>query len=343
MFNAKPLKVTPLKQAINIYNIMGNVNERVLAFDVGGTLVKLGIVDSTGLVLEAGQIETRAGRGGDALLAQLLDVARALIQQHRPAGVAFSTLGTVDASSGTILGASDAIPGYLGRSPKCIFESALSLPVIVENDGNCVAVAEGWIGAAKGIPNYIALTLGTGIGGGIVIGGHLHRGAHAAAGEWGYMIVDGKRWEDVASLRGLARLAEEAVPGCGLDAQRVFAFRDQGDPTYAGVVRRWLRLLATGLANLIYAFDPQRVIVGGGITARGPVFLQELQAELKGLSRPDYLGLADICLAAAGNSAGLLGAAKCWFQQNEPASQSSKPSGEFPRMLARDMAGAQSN
>lgn len=295
---------------------MGNVNERVLAFDVGGTLVKLGIVDSAGLVLETSQIETHADRGGDALLSRLLEIARSLIQQHRLSGVAFSTLGTIDASSGTITGASDAIPGYLGRSPKRIFENALSLPVIVENDGNCVAVAEGWIGAAKDVSNYVALTLGTGIGGGIVINGQLHHGAHAAAGEWGYMMVDGKRWEDVASLRGLAKLADEAVPGCGFDAQRVFALRDQGDPTYVGVVGRWLRLLATGLANLIYVVDPQRVIVGGGITARGPVFLQELQAELNALPRPDYLGLTDICLAAAGNGAGVLGAAKCWFQQN---------------------------
>ncbi|WP_394789766.1 ROK family protein [Rhodoferax sp.] len=297
---------------------------KILTFDIGGTLVKLGVVDASGQVLATEQIDTDAHRGGAALLAELLDVARPLLAQHLPAGIAFSTLGIVDAATGNITGAADAIPGYLGQSPKRLFETAFGLPVLVENDVNCVAVAEGWTGAASGIDNYIALTLGTGIGGGIVIGGQLYRGAHAAAGEWGYMIVNGQLWEDVASLRGLATLAAQAIPGCCLDAEQVFAQYDQGDKDYLAVVQRWIQLLASGVVNLIYAFDPQRIIIGGGITGRGPVFLHELQQALDGLLHPDFRGRTEFRLAAAGNSAGMLGAARCWLQQHPPAAVSTR-------------------
>lgn len=295
-----------------------DTGKNILAFDIGGTLVKLGIIDARGHVLETRHIDTQATRGGAALLTELLAVAQPLVLQHSPAGIAFSTLGIVDATHGTITGAADAIPGYLGQSPKQMFETEFGLPVVVENDVNCVAVAEGWIGAASDVQSYIALTLGTGIGGGIVIDDRLYRGAHAAAGEWGYMIVDGQLWEDVASLRGLAALAAQAVSGCDLDAEQVFALSDQGHPAYVAVVQRWMQLLASGMVNLIYAFDPQRIIVGGGITRRGPVFLQELQQALDGMLHRDFRGLIDFRLAAAGNSAGMVGAARCWFQRNVP-------------------------
>ena len=295
---------------------MPHPTTKILTFDIGGTLVKLGVVDARGQVLLTRQIETHAGDGGAALLARLLKVAQPLVAVHRPAGIAFSTLGIIDAVDGRITGAADAIPGYLGQSPKRLFETALGLPVVVENDVNCVAMAEGWTGAASGIGNYIALTLGTGIGGGIVIDGELYRGAHAAAGEWGYMIINNQQWEDVASLRGLATLAAQAIPSCSLDAEQVFARHDQGDAAHTAVVQHWMQLLASGIVNLIYAFDPQRIIVGGGITGRGPVFLQELQQALDALLHPDFRGLTELRLAAAGNSAGMLGAARCWLARH---------------------------
>src|SRR5213078_3432911 len=131
-----------------------------------------------------------------------------------------------------------AIPGYAGLSPKAIFEAAFGRPVVVENDGNSVALAEGWTGAAAGLRHYLALTLGTGIGGGIVVDGRLHRGANGAAGEWGYMRVDGLVWEDHASLRGLAAAAEAVRPGCRFDARAVFAAGDAGDAQMREVLAR---------------------------------------------------------------------------------------------------------
>lgn len=293
---------------------------RVLAFDVGGTWVKYGIVDADGRLLCSDQLATQSEPDGKALLTRLLAVAEPLVARHAPAGIAFSTLGIIDAAEGRLVGAVEAIAGYFGQSPKECFERAFGVPVVVENDGNCVALAEGWTGAAAGVRHYLALTLGTGIGGGIVIDGRLYRGANGAAGEWGYMLVDGKVWEDHASPRGLAAAAEKARPGCGLDAEGVFAARDRGDAEMAAVVSAWFGLLATGLANLLFAFNPSRVVIGGGITARGPAFLQELRAEMRLRLRPEFYRMCDIALASAGNQAGLLGAARLWLtQQGGPA------------------------
>jgi len=289
---------------------------RVLAFDVGGTWVKYGIVDADGRLLCSEQLATQSEPDGKALLTRLLAIAEPLVACHAPAGIAFSTLGIIDAAEGRLVGAVEAIAGYFGQSPKECFERAFGVPVVVENDGNCVALAEGWTGAAAGVRHYLALTLGTGIGGGIVIDGRLYRGANGAAGEWGYMLVDGKVWEDHASPRGLAAAAEKARPGCGLDAEGVFAARDHGDAEMAAVVAAWFGLLATGLANLLFAFNPSRVVIGGGITARGPAFLQELRAEMRLRLRPDFYRMCDIALASAGNQAGLLGAARLWLTQH---------------------------
>lgn len=296
--------------------LAASAGPRVLAFDVGGTWVKYGIVDAHGRLLCSDQLATQSEPDGKALLTRLLAVAGPLVARHAPVGIAFSTLGIIDAAEGRLVGAVEAIAGYFGQSPKECFERAFGVPVVVENDGNCVALAEGWTGAAAGVRHYLALTLGTGIGGGIVIDGRLYRGANGAAGEWGYMLVDGKVWEDHASPRALAAAADKARPGCGLDAEGVFAARDRGDAEMAAVVAAWFGLLATGLANLLFAFNPSRVVVGGGITARGPAFLQELRAEMRLRLRPDFYRMCDIALASAGNQAGLLGAARLWLTQH---------------------------
>jgi len=292
---------------------------RVLAFDIGGTWVKIGVVDAAGRLLHVDRLSTLGRDGGATLVARLIEAARPLLERYAPAGVAFSTLGVIDRLDGRLLGAVEAIAGYAGLSPKRSFEAAFSLPVVVENDGNCVALAEGWTGAAAGVSHYLALTLGTGIGGGIVIDRRLYRGANGAAGEWGYMRVDGRVWEDHASPRGLAAAAESARPGCGLDAEGVFAARAAGDAEMAALLEPWFDLLAAGIANLLVAFNPARVVIGGGITARGPEFLAELDAHLRARLHPDFHHMCDLALASAGNHAGLVGAARLWLGEHAEA------------------------
>src|ERR1700742_4409896 len=113
---------------------------RVLAFDVGGTWVKYGIVDAHGRLLFSDQLATQSEPDGKALLTRLLATAEPLMTRYSPAGIAFSTLGIIDPAEGRLVGAVEAITGYFGQSPKTSFENAFGVPVVVENDGNCVAL-----------------------------------------------------------------------------------------------------------------------------------------------------------------------------------------------------------
>ncbi|WP_124541748.1 ROK family protein [Piscinibacter terrae] len=285
----------------------------LIALDIGGTHVKYGLVGMQGQVTQAGVIDTLGRDGIVSLLSRLDDVVHAL-RESRPVGVAVSTLGIVGLGTGRIRGAADAVAGYAGTDLAAHFEHRFGLPTTVENDVNCVALAEGWCGAAVGLDHYIALTLGTGIGGGIVINGRLYRGSSCAAGEWGNAVVEGEVWEKVASLRGLGLLGEQAFGRAPCSAHHVFEAGDAGDPVALAVLQRWYQRLATGITALMYAFDPQAVIIGGGICGRGERFLDELREAMSPFLRTDFSGDAKVALAATGNNAGMLGAAKHWAQ-----------------------------
>lgn len=289
----------------------------LLAFDIGGTQIKYGIVSNSGEVISATVIDTPKLAGGEGLIQRLRELTRSILQQHAIAGIAISTFGLVDAYSGLILGAAEAVEGYAGTSPKAALEQEFGLPVSIDNDVNCVALAEGWLGAAQGAAHYIAVAIGTGIGGGIVLNHQIYRGHRAAAGEWGYMKIAGLTWEDHASMRGLLAAANTAGNHRFSNGREVFAAYDAQDPAVNRVVKDWFKLLATGIANLIYAFNPERVVIGGGVSARGSIFLRELNTAIHAELLPDFRGMTDVLLASAGNYAGMIGAVRNWLQSNK--------------------------
>ncbi|MBE9609486.1 ROK family protein [Chitinilyticum piscinae] len=285
---------------------------QLLALDVGGTQLKYGIVQEDGLVLEAHVADTQGKDGAEAVIARMIAALASLRPAQQPIGIAVSSLGLIAPQGGTILGAAEAIPGYAGIALGERLASHFGLPVTVENDVNCVALAEGWVGAAAGVRNYLAVAIGTGIGGGIVINGQLYRGHKAAAGEWGYMHIDNRCWEDHASMRGLVNLVSVRT-GQQLDGRQIFAARDAGDVMIAALVSEWLDLLAAGIANLIYVLNPERVVIGGGIANR-PQFQSELDAALLPRLQPDFRTMSRVVLANAGNHAGMIGAVRNWLQ-----------------------------
>jgi predicted NBD/HSP70 family sugar kinase len=285
----------------------------LLAFDVGGTQIKYGIVSDAGEVIYATAQNTCAADGGPALVARLLALAQPLIAQYQPMGIAISSLGLIEPIRGMVLGAAEAVPNYPGIALIPAFENAFGLRTTAENDVNCVALAEGWTGAAKGVADYLAIAIGTGIGGGIVLGGRLHRGHRAAAGEWGYMNIGGLIWESQASMSGLVHRAEAATGEAGLNGKVIFARVDAGDARMQKVVAEWLELLATGIANLIYAFNPEKIVLGGGIAGRGEVFLNAIRQAVGQQLLPDFKIMTELVLATAGNHAGMQGAVRNWL------------------------------
>lgn len=297
-----------------------------LGIDIGGTGIKAAIVDEQGRILHHAETPTRAAEGASAILDRVEQVAGSLVSRS---GIAVSACGVgsagrIDHRRGYVVFASGNLPGWTGLSLGSELSKRLSLPVAVDNDVNVAAIAEGWVGSARGTGNYLMLTLGTGVGGAIVIGGKLWRGARSGAGEVGHMALFpgglecncGGRGcaEQYVSAKALTRRANEHLdkghPFRGI--REVLSAADKGNPQRREAARkgvdRFTADLALFLMNLQQAFDPQIVVVGGGIVRLGYWWDRLLEAVAREC-RPRSLSVR-LKRAHCGPLAGVVGAAR---------------------------------
>lgn len=278
-----------------------------LAFDIGGTQIKYGIVTEKGDILSHFMMDTDAHLGGRAIIDKVIAAGKSIVADNAVSGIAISTAGQVNFYTGTIVAAGDTIPHYTGVEIKKLVSEALGLPVEVRNDVDCAAFGEMWLGD-HGSSNFIALTVGTGIGGAIVIDGKMYSGHSFSAGEWGYMLVDGEPFEKNASMSGLIHFANHYKEKRQWTGKEIFDLYDQGDEQIQEAVRKFYRYLAIGISNLIFIFNPEKVIIGGGVTARGEKFLQELETEICTFLLPSFQRNTEVVLAKLSNHAGMIGA-----------------------------------
>jgi glucokinase len=304
----------------------------LVGVDLGGTKC-LGITtDGTGRVLD--ELRAPTPVGADAILAAVAEVAGALTARASGpvAGVGVGAPGLVD-RTGTLRFAPN-LAGVRELPMGAALRDRLGVPVVVENDASCAGWGEREAGAGRGHDDVVLVTLGTGIGGGIVLGGRLFRGANGFAGEIGHMVVDphgppcpcGQRgcWERFASGSGLGRLAREAalagragrvVELAGGDAEHVkgehvTAAAAEGDEDAQAVMAEFAWWVALGLANLANAFDPELFVLGGGLVEAGDVLLAPVRRSFVDLVEGvDHRPPIDIVPAALGERAGGIGAA----------------------------------
>lgn len=285
---------------------------RYAAVDIGGTSIKYGVVDAAGRVLAAGQVATEARLGPSALAEKVKKtVGRELEEFPGIVGIGVSTAGVVEPHSGRIVFANQNLPGYAGTDWKRILGSAFGLAVDVHNDVNCAAMAEAWVGAAQGVPDFFCLTVGTGIGGALFLNGRLYEGAHGRAAEIGYMRTEGADgiYENVASMSALVEQAEKRTGRREWDGKAVFRAAAE-DPICGALVEEWLEKLCRGVANAALLFDPPLIVIGGGVSNEGEAFTERIRYCLARMF-PDSLfweGLA-IRPAQCRNKAGIVGAA----------------------------------
>lgn len=299
--------------------------------DVGGTKC-LGVAVAGGAVVAEQLVPTPATK--EPLLGTIAELVRTLGDEAGEAvtGVGLGVPGLVDRAG--VLHFAPNLHGATGVAVRAEMEARLEVPVDVDNDATCAAWGERELGAARGFDEVVLVTLGTGIGGGIVSGGRVVRGAHGFGGEIGHMVVDphgprcpcGRRgcWERYASGSGLGWLGREAavagraprlVELAGGDAstvrgEDVSVALAEGDPGAAAVLREFAWWLAVGLANLANIFDPQAFVLGGGVLATGPVLFDEARAAFaRTLTGQEYRPPIEIVPAALGVRAGAVGAA----------------------------------
>jgi glucokinase len=297
-----------------------------LGIDVGGTGIKAALVDEKGRILHHAETPTRAAEGAEAVFGRIEHLARSLLgrAQEPVAACGVGSAGRIDCRRGQVVFASGNLPGWTGRFLGPELSHRLGLPVVVDNDVNVAALAEGWVGCARGTSDYLMVTLGTGVGGAIVIGGKLWRGARWGAGEVGHMALYPHGLpcncggtgcaEQYVSAKALTRRANEALtrghPFKGI--REVLTQADRGHPARREAARRGVDQFTSDLAvfmvNLQQAFDPHVIIVGGGIV-KLPYWWDRLLEKVARESRPRSLTIR-LKRAQCGPLAGVVGAAR---------------------------------
>ena len=232
--------------------------------DVGGTTIKYGLWDGANQELtKKGQIPTP--KSLNAYYTALTEIVTAFKTSDQVVGVAMSTPGAVNKATGMIEGSS-ALPYIHYFDIQSEFETRFGLPVVMENDANCAALAEIGNGAAQGLANVLLLVLGTGVGGAVVQNGQVQHGAHLLGGEFGYMLTaDGSILSNVGTA---VRMAERYNQQAQTDytGQEVFALAQQGDALAQKEAQVMYDSLAQAIYNLQYSFDPEAIIIGGGVS-----------------------------------------------------------------------------
>ena len=303
----------------------------VFAVDLGGTTVKLGLFDSEGNVLDKWEIVTRKENGGEQILP---DIAKSIadkisekqISKEDIIGVGIGVPGPVD-SKGTIYKAANLGWGVFNVSEK--LGELTNLPVKTGNDANVAALGEMWKGGGQGYSSIVAVTLGTGVGGGVIIEGRLVAGATGAGGEIGHIHVEDNELiscgcgnkgclEQYASATGITRLANERLKQDDMpsvlregevSAKAVFDAVKAGDRLAVEVAEIFGMYLGKGLATVACVVNPEAFVIGGGVSKAGEVLFDFIEKNYK---KYVFHGAKDakFCLATLGNDAGIYGAAK---------------------------------
>ncbi len=307
-----------------------------LGIDLGGTNVAAAVVDDGGAIVGRAVRPTPRGAGLSALADAVAEAGRAAAENAGAAMADISdaglgTPGAVRPETGTVVYCSTFSLHDAPLGPES--ETRLGLPVRLVNDADAAACGEMLCGAGRGVKSLIAVTFGTGIGGGIIVNGRLLTGCNGAAGEIGHMVIraGGKKcacgrrgcYERYASATALierTREAMEAAPDSalnrlsggpdGVTGRTAFDAAALGDAAARDVVRGYLADVACGLVNLVQIFQPERIVLGGGISGQGEALLGPVRSVL---SREDYARhhtkRTELSIAALGNDAGLIGAA----------------------------------
>ena len=306
----------------------------VFAVDLGGTHLRVALVDDTGSILTQTKQETPKGDSGECVVAALVEAARNW-ESHKQAVVAASIMvpGAVDSDNAVVL-QSPNLPSLVNYALKAELEKRLGWPVFLENDANAAAVGEMWVGAARGCRDVVSVTLGTGVGGGVILDGKLWRGSHGSGGEIGHTTVDpfsGLKCkcgnigclELFASATAIVRMTRESLSSfpesrlkCdGLTAEKVFEAGRAGDELALAVFKRFGMYLGIGLSNLINLIDPQIIVLAGGAVNGWDLFAEEMYRQVEERAFRTISQQVKIARAECGDNAGLLGAARLAFDE----------------------------
>lgn len=287
---------------------------KYLSIDVGGTFTKFAVMDEECKIYEKDKVQTRKNTLDEFIdmLVQLYDTYK-----EEVCGIAVCAPGVIDSETGFM---------YNGGSIFCIkninlveiLEHRCHVPVTVENDAKCAALAEVWRGSLSECKNAMALIIGTAVGGAIIVDKKVLKGRHFMAGEFSYLFTDESHYQDRSQLLaekggvpGLIRLVAEKkhLPQEELNGEIIFSLANQGDPDTIECLKVFCRHLAIQISNYQFIVDPERIAIGGGISVQ-PIFLETIKEELKNLNAvfPHSVPIPEVVTCRFFNDSNLIGA-----------------------------------
>lgn len=278
--------------------------------DIGGTMIKYGLVDETGNILQQEMRPTEAHLGGSGILQKVEEIIDSFIAKHSITGIALSSAGMVDPDKGEIFYAGPQIPNYAGTQFKKVLEEKYKIPCEIENDVNCAGLAEVMAGVAKNSCVTLCLTIGTGIGGCILIGESIFHGYSNSACEVGYMHMEGQEFQQLGATTALIQKVAERKDENISDwnGYRIFEAAKAGDEICMTAIDEMIDVLITGIANICYVINPQIVVLGGGIMGQEEYLSRLMTTALKAKLVPSLAENTTLAFAKYQNNAGLLGA-----------------------------------
>lgn len=280
---------------------------KYLTFDIGGTDLKYGIIENHELVY-SNKIPSEGEKGGIQILEKIIKLEKELNPNKDALGICVSSAGVINPFTGECVAAAFNIPGYIGTKIKDILEEKTGLKTWVLNDVNAMALAELNDGVAQELDNFFCMTVGTGIGGAIIIDKKMVWGHSYAAGEVGIHYTSKKEnWENRGSSKTLVERAQKLNKNIK-NGFEVFTLYDQGDKDMKKVVNRFYDDLSVGIANIIHILNPGAIVIGGGVTARGNKFINELKVHLYKYISKYYQENTKILIARYKNESQMIGA-----------------------------------
>lgn len=286
--------------------------KKYISIDIGGTAIKYGIICENAEIALKGSLKTEAWRGGPEILKKVIGIVEHLIEHtgETIAGICISTAGMVDTERGSIFYSAPLIPDYAGTEFKKTLEEKFHIPCEVENDVNCAGLAEYSSGAAKGCKVVLMLTIGTGIGGCIVLDGKVFHGFSNSACEVGYMHMDDSDFQTLGAASILSKKVSQwkGEPEERWDGYRIFEEAKKGDMICNRAIDQMIEILGKGIANICYVINPEVVVLGGGIMAQEEFLRGKIQDTVKKYLISSIEKHTKIVFAKHRNDAGILGA-----------------------------------
>ena len=313
---------TPIDRHSTLKGLIGGCLMNYYAvLDVGGSSIKYALMDELGEIIDKSSVPTPK-ESLELFLDQVDFIVKRYQSIYELKGMAISMPGAVNVKTGYIAGLS-ALPYIHGPNMKELIQERTHLTVEMENDANCAALAEGWIGAAKDVMDYLCLVIGTGIGGAVVLNKNIRHGKNQFCGEFGYMIMEdyldkpeGETWSSLAAVGGLINKVakRKGMDPDSFNGKKIFELAEKGDSEVKDEIDKFMKRLAVGIYNLQYMLDPEKILIGGAISSREG-FIERINEILLQMKRSQNDLTINVERCQFGNDSNLIGALYHFLQR----------------------------